>query len=265
MCGAGTATYIVCWLRYNGWHVRIRLLLPLLALRLAAQTPVNVAYQCSPQDVETFGLYCTEDEPCPVFLELASAGAAGNRVFVAGNLHTRDTTLFSLLLASEDGGVTWTEPMMRLRNAALEQIDFFDQQTGWISGEAVDPLARDPFFLLTSDGGKTWRQKPLFDDTKYGTIAQFHFDSPANGELVLDASQGKATRQELYSSMTGGESWEVKQVSNTRLRLKDTRAANAPGWRVRADARNGAYRLEKASGRSWQGVASFKIHVTDCR
>jgi len=279
MCGAGTATSIVCWLvvycraacwlRYNGWHVRIHFLLSLLALRLAAQTPVNVAYQCSPQDVETFGLNCTEDEPCAVFLELASAGAAGNRVFAAGNLHTRDTTLFSLLLASEDGGATWTEPMARLRNAALEQIEFFDQQNGppvgWISGEAVDPLARDPFLLLTSDGGKTWRQKPLFDDTKYGTIAQFHFDSPARGELVLDASQGKATRQELYETMTGGENWEVKQVSNTRISLKNARAGNAPGWRVRADAGSDTYRLEKGSGPKWQGVASFNIHVTDCR
>jgi photosystem II stability/assembly factor-like uncharacterized protein len=240
-------------------------LLSLLALPLAAQTSVNVAFQCSPQDVESFGLYCTEDEPCPVLLELASAGSAGNRVFVAGNLHTRDTTLFGLLLASEDGGLTWTEPIMRLRNAALEQMDFYDQQTGWISGEALDPLARDPFLLLTSDGGKTWRQKALFDDTKYGTVAQFHFDSVSSGELVLDASQGKATRQELYATMTGGESWEVKQVSNVPLRLKNARPADAAGWRVRADASSSTYRLEKGAGRKWQGVASFKIHVTDCR
>ena len=72
---------------------------------------------------------------------------------------------------------TWTEPSPRLRNAALEQIEFWDAQKGWISGESIDPLARNPFLMLTTDGGHTWRQKLLLDDEKYGTIAQFHFDS----------------------------------------------------------------------------------------
>ncbi len=221
----------------------------MLALRLAAQglvgvgpvgvTPASVTYECPPADVEQFGLNCSEDQPCPVFLELAAVEAVGSRVFITGNLHTRDTTLFSLLLASEDGGITWTEPTARLRNAALEQIEFFDPQTGWISGESIDPLARNPFLTITTDGGKTWRQKPLLDDTKYGTIAQFHFDSKSNGELVLDASQGRTTRQELYETMTGGESWEVKQMSNKPLKLKNSRSTDQAGWRVRADAANG--------------------------
>jgi len=200
-----------------------------------------------------------------VFLELSSAEAAGNRIFVTGNLHTRNATLYSVLLASEDGGANWTEPAARLRNAALEQIEFLDQQTGWIGGEMIDPLARDPFLLLTRDGGKTWRQKMLFDDTKYGSIAQFHFNSLNTGELVLDASQGKATRQELYGTMTGGENWEIKQVSNIPLRIKDARPANSSGLRLRADSASGTYRLEKGGGRNWAGVATFKIRLADCR
>lgn len=246
----------------------------MLALRLAAQglvgvgpvgvTPASVTYECPPADVEQFGLNCSEDQPCPVFLELAAVEAVGSRVFITGNLHTRDTTLFSLLLASEDGGITWTEPTARLRNAALEQIEFFDPQTGWISGESIDPLSRNPFLTITTDGGKTWRQKPLLDDTKYGTIAQFHFDSKSNGELVLDASQGRTTRQELYETMTGGESWEVKQMSNKPLKLKNSRSADQAGWRVRADAANGTYRLERGGGRNLETVATFPIHVTDC-
>ena len=241
----------------------------MLALRLAAQapvgvTPANVAYECPPADVELFGLNCSEDQPCPVFLELAAVEAMGSRLFVTGNLHTRDTTLFSLLLASEDGGITWTEPAARMRNAALEQIEFFDPLTGWISGESIDPLARNPFLMMTTDGGRTWRQRLLLDDTKYGTIAQFHFDSKSNGELVLDASQGRTVRQELYASMTGGESWEVKQVSNKPLRLKNVRTPEQAGWRVRADAASGTYRVERGSGRAWESVANFPIHVTEC-
>jgi photosystem II stability/assembly factor-like uncharacterized protein len=225
---------------------------------------VPVAYDCPPADIEQFGLNCSEREPCQVLLELTSADAAGNRILVTGNLHTREATLFSLLLGSDDGGLTWQEPAARLRNAALEQIEFWDPQTGWISGESIDPLARNPFLLLTGDGGHTWRQKLLLEDEKFGTIAQFHFDSKTSGELILDTGQGKRVRQELYSSMTGGESWELKEVSSKPLRLKGVRAPNQTGWRVRADAAHGTYVLERGGGRNWETVASFPIHVADC-
>ena len=188
------------------------------------------------------------DDPCPVFLELASADAAGGRIVAAGNLHTKNVTLYGIVLASDDNGVTWTEPRERIRAAALEQIEFFDLQTGWINGESIDPLARNPFFLLTTDGGKTWTQKLVVEDTKYGTIAQFHFDSPSHGELVLDASQGKNVRQELYESMTGGDGWELKQVNHAAIRLKNARAPNQGSVRVRTDAGSGAFVVERGGG-----------------
>jgi len=227
--------------------VKVAVLLLSSFAGLSGQSPPPVAYDCSPSDIEQFGLNCSEQEPCELLLELTSAAAAGNRILVTGNLHTREATLFSILLASDDGGLTWSEPAPRLRNAALEQIEFWDPQTGWISGESVDPLARNPFLLLTADGGRTWRQKLLLDDEKFGTIAQFHFDSKTSGELILDAGRGKTVRQELYSSMTGGESWELKEVSNKPLRLKSARAQGAAGWRVRADAAHRSYALERGS------------------
>lgn len=233
----------------------------LLAVYLQAQA--RVVYQCSPEDVDLFGLNCSKDEPCAVFLELSSAEAAGGRVLVTGNLHTRDATLFSLLLASEDNGVTWSEPVARMRWAALEQIQFVDLQKGWVTGGSIDPLTRNPFLLLTDDGGKTWRKKMLFEDTKFGTVSQLYFESRNNGELIVDASQGKTTRHELYVSMTGGENWEAKQLSNAPLRLKSVRPAAA--WRVRADAASGTYRVERGGGRTWEAFASFPVRVTDCR
>jgi hypothetical protein len=259
-------SFIVCPLGYNEHQVRIVVLLSIFVIHLSAQTLVQVAYDCPPADAEAFGLNCSEDQPCPVFLELASAAAASrDRIFVAGNLHTSDTTLFSLLLASEDGGATWTEPMVRLRNAALEQIEFLDSQIGWISGESIDPLTRNPFLMLTGDGGKTWRQKLLFEDAKFGAIAQFHFTSKNDGELVLDLTQGKTKRAESYSTHTGGESWELEGVASA-IRL--AAPPRQPDWRVRADAASGTYRLEhtvnKNGARTWENVATFAVHVTDC-
>lgn len=226
-----------------------------------AQIPIQIKYECTPEDIDTFGLNCSEEEPCQVFLELSSAETIGGRLMAAGNLHTKNFTLFGLLLASDDSGVTWTEPAPRIRNAALEQIQFFDGQNGWVSGVSVDPLPRNAFMLLSNDGGRVWRQRPLFDDTKYGTIAQFQFSAPSTGELVLDASQGKNVRHELYQTQTGGESWELKEQSSTRLRLSATHVSTL---RLVPDAKAGVYKLERGSGKSAEMLASFAIHVADC-
>src|ERR1019366_10676678 len=80
-----------------------------------------------------------------------------------------------------------------------------------------------------------WQQKPILEDTKYATIGQLHFDSASHGELVLDVPQPKGIRQELYETQTGGESWELKQVANTRIQLK-SRSADQNPLRIRTDA-----------------------------
>jgi photosystem II stability/assembly factor-like uncharacterized protein len=133
-------------------------------------------------------------------------------LFLAGNLHTGTTTLFGVVMVSEDGGKTWTEPVKRVRSAAFDQIEFLDFAKGWISGQIIEPLARDPFLLLTRDGGKTWAQRALFEDPRYGSIGQFWFDSPEHGELVID-TEGGNPRHERYESNTGGESWEMKETT----------------------------------------------------
>lgn len=234
----------------------------ILSACLSAQTPFQLKYECSPADAEAFGLPCTEQRPCQVFLEISSVDSAGGKLFAVGNLHTEDITLYGVVLASEDRGATWAEPIARVRASALEQVEFFDAKTGWASGESVDPLSRNPFVLLTTDGGKTWRQKLMFDDTKYGTITQFHFTSASSGELLLDASRGNQTRQELYGSETGGESWELKESSTKPIHFP---SAKSTAWRVRPDAPTKTLRVEHLNGRVWEPVASFAIHVADCQ
>jgi len=238
---------------------------------MRAQTPVQVKFECLPQDIDAFGLDCTDSEPCEVLLDLSAVDIAGDRILAGGNLHTAHSTLYSILLASNDNGVTWSEPFPRQHNSAIEQFQFFTPQTGWASGQSIDPLPREPFMLLTSDGGRTWRQRPVSDDTVYGSVAQFHFDSEMNGELVVDASHGKTMRQELYQTRTGGESWELKQTSNTPLRLKNRPTASAAPLRFRPDAKSGTLLLERGRAgartgtRAWDPIASFAIRVAECR
>jgi hypothetical protein len=236
-------------------------LVPLLAQTPRVQPPVRVDYACPPEDIETFGLTCSEDRPCPVFFEVSAVDSIGSRVFVAGDIHTGTTTLYGVLLFTEDGGASWSESIPRLRLAAFDQFQFIGEH-GWLSGHRVEPLPKDPFLMLTTDGGKSWRERPLFEETRFGSIAQFWFDSATGGQLIFDDSVGKATYQELYSTMTGGESWEIKQKS-TKV-LASVRAFTER-WSVTAPMGSATYLIERIVNGKKESVARFLIHIGDCK
>jgi hypothetical protein len=248
----------------------IRHAVPLLALAslLSAQTPLEnsgkpmrVAYECTPADTQAAGLGCSEEDPCPVYIELANVEAVGGKIFVTGNLHTPMATLYSILLASEDGGSTWAEPHPRTHSSGLDQIQFIDFQNGWISGANLQGAPRDPFFLITTDGGKTWRERPIFEETRVAAIEHFWFDSPEHGMLLIDASLDNG-KHELYETQTGGEHWAMQPASAESARsAKD----KAPGWRVRTDAATHSYVIEKSENNRWQKVASFLVNIATCK
>ncbi len=246
--------------------VRLFAILSVLAVLLRAQAPQKIEKVCSTEDVLFFGLTCSEEDPCPVFLELASVEPNGSSLFLTGNLHTVNTTLFGLLLKSDDGGKTWTEPAKRIRSAALEQIQFADFQHGFIGGVKLEPLPRDPFLMTTADGGTTWRQTPLFEETQSGSIQQFWFESATNGQLILDESEGGAKRYERYETKDGGAGWEKQETANHEMPLAQARPREYASWRIRLD--RVAYRVERKAANAsetWETVASFVIQPGDCR
>jgi hypothetical protein len=226
--------------------------------------PMRVPFDCTEADTQAAGLSCSAEEPCPVFVELSSVEAAGNKIFLAGNLHTSTTTLYSILLATDDAGRTWTEPHPRIRSAGLDQIQFIDFQNGWISGANLQSAPRDPFLLLTTDGGKTWHQRPIFDDSRVAAIERFWFESRENGSLVIDARLDN-NLHELYETRTGGESWAMKQATAAPIPFPHARDAAASGWRLRADAAIHGYQVEKSDGASWQKVATFLVNAGACK
>ena len=244
--------------------VRLFAILLALALPLRAQAPQKIDKVCSAEDVVFFGLTCSEDDPCPVFLELAAVEPNGSSLFVTGNLHTVNTTLFGLLLKSDDGGKTWTEPAKRIRSAALEQIQFPDFQHGFIGGVKIEPLPRDPFLLSTADGGMTWKQAALFEEPRPGSIQQFWFDSATSGQLILDASEGGTKRYERFETANGGDSWMSREVAAHEMQLALARPREYASWRIRSDPK--AHRVErKTAADAWETVASFAIQTGDCR
>lgn len=226
--------------------------------------PITLPYQCSLEDIHWAGLTCSEDEPCPIYLELSSIEAVGERVFAAGNIHSDAVTLYSVLLSSVDGGHSWQVGPDSVRGAGLDRIQFLDALTGWIGGQTLFPIPQDPFFLLTSDGGKSWRMKPVFTDNHFGSIQQFAFDSKSAGAVIVDNGPGgDLERYARLETSDGGETWTIKEQNKKPLQLKRT-AAPASTWRVRADAATRAYRIEHRTGNQWTAVAAFSVKLPAC-
>jgi photosystem II stability/assembly factor-like uncharacterized protein len=226
--------------------------------------PMRVPFECTEADTAAAGLSCSAEEPCPVYLELAAVEGVGDKLFLIGNLHTPTTTLFSILLASDDAGHAWSEPQARIRTSGLDQIQFIDFQNGWISGANLLGASRDPFFLITTDGGKTWRQRPIFEESRVASIERFWFESRENGTLLVDARLDNG-RHELYDSRTGGESWSLTQASSNPIRFPRSAEQGTTGWRVRADAATHSYAIEKSQGDRWQRTASFLLDAGSCK
>lgn len=240
-------------------------LLLLVASLAAAQTPLGnsgkpmrVVYECTEGDTQAAGLGCSEEDPCPVYLELENIQVVGPQIFVTGNLHTPMATLDSILLASGDGGKTWTEPFARIRSSGLDQIQFIDFQNGWISGANLQGAPRDPFFLITTDGGKTWRQQPIFEETRVSAIESFNFTTATHGTAYIDATLDNGAH-EVYETEDGGNTWNI-QPGAAKAQPRDV-----SGWRVRTDAATHSYVVERSENNHWQKVASFLVNIATCK
>jgi hypothetical protein len=230
--------------------------------------PIVLPLQCTEEDVTALGLTCSDEEPCAVFLDLTAAESVGAKIFLAGNLHSASVTMFSVLLSSEDGGRTWQEVHNRIRGAGLDSFQFVDADTGWASGELLSPLPREPFLLATSDGGKTWRRRPIFAESaesQLGSIQQFYFSDKTAGSAVIDRGQGTENdRYERYESPDGGAVWTFQQSSPRVIPLRRP-ADPGPTLRIRADGATRSFRIERQQADRWAPVSAFAVNAPSCK
>ena len=228
--------------------------------------PMVASFHCTEEDIRSAGLGCSEQDPCPVYLELAAAEATGLRVFAAGNIHAAPATLYTVLLGSDDNGQTWREVYERVRGAGLDHIQFADVETGWTSGLSFGPLPQDPFLLMTSDGGKTWRTHQIFDEPRFGSIQQFYFEDRKSGSLVIDHGRGSnGDRYELFETNDGGETWNIRETSVKSIRIKRAPVTPNADWRVRADSATKSFHLEHRQGQKWTSLAAFAVNLGVCK
>jgi hypothetical protein len=226
--------------------------------------PMRVSYACLEEDLQFAGMSCNEEEPCPVYLELtavaSNAASNGRKILAAGNLHSTSATLSSILLQSDDSGATWKEPAARIRGSAIEELQFFDAEHAWAAGETQYPLARDPFVLLTTDSGASWREKPVGEEGTPGSVQRFRFDTAEHGDLVVDRGKSaRGGRYLSYESDTGGDTWTLRSAVGAL-----PAAIDGPDWRIRPSKDGKAYQIEKRQTQTWLPVASFLTEVARC-
>ncbi|MBK5294424.1 MAG: hypothetical protein JJE04_22435 [Acidobacteriia bacterium] len=230
--------------------------------------PIQIPFACTEEMMTSFGMSCTDQHPCLIYSEISGFQPLGDKLFLTGNIHDGSSTMFSLFLASSDRGGTWTEPVERMKSAGLDRVYFFDLEAGWISGHVLQAIPRDPFYLVTTDGGKTWRNRPVFSEPRVGAIEKFWFESRTAGSMLMDRVQGPegGARYERYETMTGGESWMIREVSSKPLPLKGAREVVAnPDWRLRADSASKAHTIEQRDAGRWNKVAAFSVAVGECK
>lgn len=229
--------------------------------------PITLNFQCTNSDIVAHGLHCTEQAPCPVYLELAAAGGVGDRIFASGSFHTGGATLYSVLLASPDGGTTWYEPTERIPGARLGEVYFATPRAGWVLGHMWNRQPSSPFFLATTDGGEHWRRYPILEEATTAVVDEFWFDSESTGVVIIDRLYPTETgaRFERYDTMTGGASWMVREISAQPIDVRRLRPLRPqPQFRVRPNAQGQLWLIEKAEGDNWQVVAEFTMAAGQC-
>jgi len=233
----------------------------------SAAGPIVLPNLCAEVDLPALGLTCSEAEPCPTYLEFSSVESIAAVLVLAGNLHTTATTIQSVLLISEDSGATWREAHARLKASALESMQFLDFSNGWLSGQTSLGLPRDPFIMVTTTGGRTWRKIDLFAETRVGVIEDFAFQSAKRGWLLVDnKGSGDAGRYEFYETQTGGTSWELRELA-TRIPKAAQPGQRPPSSsaRIRIDEKKGLLRIEIRAANAWREVSAFKFKLEDCK
>jgi len=122
--------------------VRFAALLLSLGIGLRGESAVN--YDCPSEDIEQFGLTCSEDEPCTVLLELRRPMLRATGSWLPESSHSRrDAAQFVAGERRRRGYVDRAVDPDAQRGAGADRV--LGRPTGWVSGESINPLARNRF------------------------------------------------------------------------------------------------------------------------
>lgn len=223
--------------------------------------PVRMPAACeaAPESLYTAGA------PCEVEVELLGAGQIGERLLVFGDQRTDSETLVSVLLASDDGGGTWTPAAEPIAAAVLDRAVFPDAEHGFVAGFVEEGGLALPFLLATSDSGRRWERRPIApgQEERYGSVIDMRFESDEHGYVVIERAAHDGDRFELYETFNAGRSWSIRSLSPDRPRIPGgRRLARGEDWRIAGEG--GVLRIERLSGAEWVLTARFARDAGQC-
>lgn len=220
---------------------------------------ISLSTVCDIDRLEYAGIRCSEDRPCELYLELVSVAAEGSWMVLAGEVHTADATYESVVLASQDGGVTWTESADRIAAGGIESISIVDAQTAFVAGQQGDTATGElPFLLVTDDGGESWETRMVVTggEKVEGLVVAFQADGASHGYLILEQLAATGDPYRLYETYNGGRSWSIRQISADKPQIPGPRLAlKTEDWNVRPDSASGEFVIAKRSSSALSGWA----------
>jgi photosystem II stability/assembly factor-like uncharacterized protein len=136
------------------------------------------------------------------------------RGFIASSSHADVAEANAVILATEDGGATWTQVYRSTRPFETTwKLSFPTPDTGYCTIQSYnpDPTASQRFVAKTTDGGRTWSEVPLVDDHK---VREF-------GIAFLDAEVGWiGAVPHGFGTVDGGKTWEPVDFGNAVNKIR---------------------------------------------
>jgi hypothetical protein len=230
-------------------------------------SPLVVPLDCAYDHFSRAGIVCSDVTPCDLFIELTAVENAGDNVFLIGNIHTPAATISTILLASADGGRNWREPIPRYSGAGFDLIQFVAPAHGWIGGQEGDyDRSTKPLLLASTNGGSRWERYPISEDEDaLGAVLEFFFDTQDHGLLIVDLLVSEGDPYELYETLNGGRSWNIRQIASQKPRLTNRSVADNPvQWRISENAADGVYEVNRKEQGEWLLKSKFAVGVGSC-
>ena len=141
----------------------------------------------------------------------------GNRIYLAGNLHSPAVTMFSALLGSDDSGLTWSEPREISDSVRKQGWRWYATGPGGVEqlagGRMLVPCNHThprqkggsrSHTIYSDDGGETWQLGGQIDapGTNEGQLAQ-----RPDGAVLLYMRNQPHGRKQLAVSTDDGATW----------------------------------------------------------
>ena len=136
------------------------------------------------------------------------------RGFIASSSHADVAQSNAVILATEDGGATWSQVYRSARPFETTwKFSFPTAEIGYCTIQSYnpDPSASQRFVAKTTDGGKTWSEIPLVDNHK---VREF-------GIAFLDADLGwVGAMPHGFGTTDGGKTWTPVDFGNAVNKIR---------------------------------------------